>query len=128
MTFIAYCIVSSSFPPGNPFHKRVSAGLALVTPGTISKPTSPFPHRQVSNHLRLSSIMDIGAWFATIWANCNFDCGFYEKIDPARTYHLVMGNMNIGKVQKFSQFWILGHLLTSAIKVVSRGYKTYALC
>ncbi len=70
--------------------------------------------------------MDIGAWFTTIWANCKFDRGFYEKIDPAGTYHLVMYNMNIGKVQKFSQFWILGHLLASAIKVVSRGYKTYA--
>jgi hypothetical protein len=98
MTFIAYRIVSASFPPGNPFHKRVSAGVAFVTPGAISKPTSPFPHWQIPNHLWLPSIMDIGAWFATIWANCNLDRGFYEKIDPGRTYHLVMDNMNIGKV------------------------------
>src|SRR4030042_6735889 len=121
MSFITYRIVSTSFPPGNSLHKRVSASCALETPGTISKPTAPFPNWQIPNHLRFSSVMQIGAWFATIRANCNFDRWFYEKIDPAGAHQLVMDNMNIGKVQKFCQFGILGHLLISSIKVVRRG-------
>jgi hypothetical protein len=127
MSFISYRVVSTSFPPGNPFHKRVSACGALETPGNISQPTAPFPHWQVPKHLRFASVMQLGARSPAIRANRHFYRWFDEKVDPAGAYQLVVDYTNIGKVQEFCQFRIRGHLLTSAIKVVGRCYKICAL-